>query len=111
MVAFEIFRTKGASELDVAGDERSVCGKQWRNFARRNPNVKIAESDRNVAPIEENFSGSMEMLLEGAIVGGDCRVLVFARLARDNCRGGSVAAIGDSGVSWACIGLATRSTS
>ncbi len=68
VVAFEIFRTKGASELAVAGDEHSGVRQAVAQLRAANPNVAIVETIDNVAPIAENFSGSMELLLEGALL-------------------------------------------
>ncbi len=68
VVAFEVFRTKGASELAVAGNERSGVRQVIAQLRAAHPNIHIVESIDNVAPIAENFSGSMEMLLEGGLL-------------------------------------------
>ena len=68
VVAFEIFRTKGASELAVAGDDHSGVRQAVAQLRAAYPNVKIVESIDNVAPIAENFAGSMELLLEGGLL-------------------------------------------
>ena len=68
VVAFEIFRTKGASELTVAGDENSGVRQAVAQLRAAHPNVNIVESIDNVAPIAENFAGSMELLLEGGLL-------------------------------------------
>lgn len=64
VVGFEIFRTKGASELDVAkGAQAAVDELQATN---RNLVFKLAID--NAKPVEENFDGSMELLYEGALL-------------------------------------------
>lgn len=64
VVGFEIFRTKGASELDVAkGAQAAVDELQAEN---RNLVFKLAID--NAKPVEENFDGSMELLYEGALL-------------------------------------------
>ena len=68
VVAFEVFRTKGASELAVAGNEQSGVRQAVAQLRAANPNIVIVETIDNVAPIAENFSGSMELLLEGALL-------------------------------------------
>ena len=68
VVAFEIFRTKGASELAVAGDSNSGVRQAVAQLRAAYPNVNLTETIDNVAPIAENFSGSMELLLEGALL-------------------------------------------
>jgi multidrug efflux pump subunit AcrB len=68
VVAFEVFRTKGASELAVAGNENSGVRQVISQLRAAHPNIHIVESIDNVAPIAENFSGSMEMLLEGGLL-------------------------------------------
>ncbi len=68
VVAFEIFRTKGASELAVAGNENSGVRQAVAQLRAAHPNVNIVESIDNVAPIAENFAGSMELLLEGGLL-------------------------------------------
>jgi multidrug efflux pump subunit AcrB len=75
VVAFEIFRTKGASEIDVSRDVRAAVA----TLAREHPNVVLTEVIDNAAPVEENFKGSMELLYEGAILA----VLVVYWFLRD----------------------------
>jgi multidrug efflux pump subunit AcrB len=64
VVAFEIFRTKGASETDVAEATRKAVAE----LQAAHPNVQLTEVIDNSAPVEENFEGSMELLYEGAIL-------------------------------------------
>ncbi|MDP3670893.1 MAG: efflux RND transporter permease subunit [Telluria sp.] len=64
VVGFEVFRTKGASEIDVArGAREAVAGMQ-----QENPNIVLKEVIDNAFPVQENFAGSMELLYEGAIL-------------------------------------------
>jgi multidrug efflux pump subunit AcrB len=63
-VAFEIFRTRGAGEIDVAnGVRRAVAELQAKH-----KNVVLREVIDNIHPVQENFDASMEMLYEGAIL-------------------------------------------
>ncbi|MES2150572.1 MAG: efflux RND transporter permease subunit [Pseudomonadota bacterium] len=64
VVAFEIFRTKGASEIDVARSVRAAIALLQSEHA----NVALNEVIDNASPVQENFSGSMELLYEGAIL-------------------------------------------
>ncbi len=64
VVGFEIFRTKGASEMAVAkGASEAIAELQAAN-----PTVKLRQVINNAYPVEENFKGSMELLYEGAIL-------------------------------------------
>ncbi|PWF48947.1 efflux RND transporter permease subunit [Massilia glaciei] len=64
VVAFEVFRTKGASEIDVARGAREAVA----TLRAEHPNVTLTEVIDNAFPVEENFAGSMELLYEGAIL-------------------------------------------
>lgn len=68
VVAVEIFRTKGASELAVAGDANHGVRQAMAQLREQYPNMRFVESIDNVAPIAENFDGSMELLYEGAVL-------------------------------------------
>ena len=63
VVAFEITRTKGASEITVAKGVREAVAK----LNAAHPSYKIKEVIDNVAAVQENFTGSMELLYEGAL--------------------------------------------
>jgi multidrug efflux pump subunit AcrB len=63
-IGFEVFRTRGASELDVAAGARQAIAA----LQQAHPNVVLREAVDNVAPVKENFEVSMEMLYEGAIL-------------------------------------------
>ena len=64
VVALEIMRTRGASELDIAQGAREVVAE----LASSNPNIAIVEAIDNTRPVEENFNGSMHLLYEGALL-------------------------------------------
>ncbi|HEY0589682.1 MAG TPA: efflux RND transporter permease subunit, partial [Pseudoduganella sp.] len=64
VVAFEIFRTKGASETQVAADARAAV----EELRKAHPTIEITQSIDNAEPVDENFDGSMELLYEGAIL-------------------------------------------
>ncbi|KQZ44243.1 efflux RND transporter permease subunit [Duganella sp. Root1480D1] len=64
VVAFEIFRTKGASETQVAADARAAV----EALRKAHPTIDIKQSIDNAEPVSENFAGSMELLYEGAIL-------------------------------------------
>ncbi|MFZ6657739.1 efflux RND transporter permease subunit [Undibacterium sp. TJN19] len=64
VVGFEVFRTKGASEVDVArGSHAAVAELQAAH-----PNMKFHQAIDNAQPVEENFDGSMDLLYEGALL-------------------------------------------
>jgi multidrug efflux pump subunit AcrB len=64
VVAFEVSRTKGAGELDVAKAVQTAVAA----IRTEHPNFEIIEAIDNVWPVKENFHGSMWLLLEGAIL-------------------------------------------
>ena len=64
VIAFEVTRTKGASELAAAEHVRKAVAE----LSIAHPNLKIVEVIDNIWPVEENFSGSMVLLLEGALL-------------------------------------------
>jgi multidrug efflux pump subunit AcrB len=64
VVGFEVFRTRGASEIEVArGAREAVAALQ-----KEHPEMLLREVIDNAAPVQENFSASMEMLYEGALL-------------------------------------------
>jgi multidrug efflux pump subunit AcrB len=75
VVAFEVFRTRGASELKVAAGSRAAIA----DLQQTHPNIVLKEVIDNAAPVQENFDVSMEMLYEGAILA----VLVVFWFLRD----------------------------
>lgn len=64
VVGFEIFRTKGASEVAVASGARAAVAE----LQAANPNIVLKQVIDNAQPVEENFAGSMELLYEGALL-------------------------------------------
>jgi multidrug efflux pump subunit AcrB len=64
VVGFEIFRTRGAGETEVAAGVRAAVAE----LQQKHGNVVLREVIDNAAPVEENFDASMEMLWEGAIL-------------------------------------------
>ena len=64
VVAFEVFRTKGASEVAVANGARAAI----EELQKETPSVVLQQSIDNAFPVEENFVGSMELLYEGALL-------------------------------------------
>jgi multidrug efflux pump subunit AcrB len=75
VVGFEIFRTRGAGETEVAAGARAAI----RELQAKHANVVLREVIDNALPVEENFDASMEMLWEGAILA----VLVVLWFLRD----------------------------
>lgn len=75
VVGFEIFRTKGASELDVAEGARAAIAELQAKY----PNIQLNVVIDNASPIAENFRGSMHVLYEGALLA----VLVVWLFLRD----------------------------
>ena len=64
VIGFEVFRTKGASEIAVAEGARAALAELQAAHA----NIELKEVIDNAAPVQENFEGSMELLYEGAIL-------------------------------------------
>ncbi|SHG40711.1 efflux RND transporter permease subunit [Massilia sp. CF038] len=75
VVGFEVFRTKGASEIAVAKGARAAIAELQGTHA----NIEMKEVIDNAFPVEENFDGSMELLYEGALLA----VLVVFWFLRD----------------------------
>jgi len=63
-VAFEIQRSRGAGETDVADGVRAGLDK----LRAEHPDIVITEAFNFVEPTVENFHGSMILLLEGAVL-------------------------------------------
>lgn len=64
VVGFEVFRTKGASEVDVANGTRDAVNE----LQKVHPKYLFKHAIDNAQPVEENFEGSMELLYEGALL-------------------------------------------
>ncbi len=75
VVGFEIVRSRGASETDVAGGVRAAVAK----LSVERPDIQVTEAFNFVDPTVENFHGSMILLLEGAALA----VLVVWLFLRD----------------------------
>jgi multidrug efflux pump subunit AcrB len=75
VVGFEVTRSRGAGELDVDAGVK----KRLAELATATPGVRFAEAFNFVEPVRENYSGSMWLLYEGAILA----VLVVWLFLRD----------------------------
>jgi multidrug efflux pump subunit AcrB len=64
VVAFEVARSRGAGEIDVAEGVRAAL----EAVRERHPDVEITEAFNFVEPVVENYHGSMALLLEGALL-------------------------------------------
>jgi multidrug efflux pump subunit AcrB len=64
VVGFEIVRSKGAGETDVADGARAALEK----LRLLHPDVTVTEAFNFVDPVIENYHGSMTLLLEGAVL-------------------------------------------
>jgi multidrug efflux pump subunit AcrB len=75
VVAFDVLRSRGAGELDVAEASRAVIDE----LRKAHPEIAFAEAVDHVTPIAENYHGSMMLLYEGAALA----VLVVFCFLRD----------------------------
>ncbi|MCO5760080.1 MAG: efflux RND transporter permease subunit, partial [Chromatiaceae bacterium] len=64
VVAFEVTRIKGASEVAVAQAVRTAV----QRLRDLHPQVEIREAFNNVDPVWDNYQGSLELLYEGAVL-------------------------------------------
>lgn len=64
VIGFQITRQKGFSDITVRDDLRAAVAK----FTASHPQVKISEISNTVQQIQENYQGSMHLLLEGALL-------------------------------------------
>ncbi|MBO3703789.1 MAG: efflux RND transporter permease subunit [Candidatus Accumulibacter sp.] len=64
VVSFEVTRIRGASEVAVADAVRKAVAQ----LQAKHPQVLIEEAFNTVAPVQDNFDGSMELLYEGAFL-------------------------------------------
>ncbi|KQY80963.1 efflux RND transporter permease subunit [Pelomonas sp. Root1444] len=62
VIGFQVTRSRGFSDTGVASDIRAAV----KTFAAAHPNVTVQEASNTVEPIQENYHGSMHLLLEGA---------------------------------------------
>ena len=75
VIAFQITRTKGAGEIDVAEAVKAGIAKVQEQY----PQVTFKEAYNTVRPIKDSYEGSMNLLYEGAILA----VLVVFWFLRD----------------------------
>jgi multidrug efflux pump subunit AcrB len=64
VVSFEVVRSRGAGETDVADGVRAALDK----LRAEHPDVDVTEAFNFVDPVVENYEGSMTLLLEGAVL-------------------------------------------
>ena len=64
VVGFEITRSRGASEVEVAENVKLALAE----LKAENPDIAIVEAFNFVDPVYENYEGSMSLLIEGAIL-------------------------------------------
>ncbi|MBF0142817.1 MAG: efflux RND transporter permease subunit [Magnetococcales bacterium] len=64
VIAVEVTRTRGTSEVTVAKAVR----KAMQGFQERHPEVTISEAYNTVGRVLDNYNGSMELLYEGALL-------------------------------------------
>ena len=75
VVGFEVTRSRGASEVDVGAGVRSAL----EELKAAHPDLKLTEAFDFVSPVEEEFHGSVTLLIEGALLA----VLVVWLFLRD----------------------------
>ena len=75
MVGFEIVRSRGAGETEVAAGVRARLEK----LKAEHPDIAVTEAFNFVDPVQENYDGSMLLLYEGAALA----VLVVFLFLRD----------------------------
>jgi multidrug efflux pump subunit AcrB len=64
VVGFEITRSRGASEVEVAAGVRAALDR----LKAEHPDITIVEAFNFVDPVVENYNGSMTLLFEGALL-------------------------------------------
>ena len=74
VVGFEIVRSRGAGEIDVATGVRAALEK----LRSDHPDITVTEAFNFVDPVEEGYHGSMLLLIEGAVL-AVVVVLLFLR--------------------------------
>ena len=75
MVGFEITRSRGAGEVELATNVRATLEK----LKAAHPDISITEAFNFVDPVIEHYEGSMKLLIEGALLA----VLVVWLFLRD----------------------------
>lgn len=64
VIGFQVTRSKGFSDVSVCDAIRATVA----TFSAAHPEVRISEVSNTVAPIRENYHGSLNLLVEGAIL-------------------------------------------
>jgi len=64
VIGFQVTRSKGFSDVQVAADVRAAV----KRFSAQHPEVRITEASNTVEPIQDNYEGSMHLLIEGALL-------------------------------------------
>jgi multidrug efflux pump subunit AcrB len=64
VIGLQVSRSKGFSDVKVAQGLRAAVAR----FSAQHPDVRITEASNGVAPIEDNYEGSMHLLIEGALL-------------------------------------------
>ncbi len=62
VIGFQITRSKGVSDVGVLNGVRQAI----QTFSEAHPDVDIQEATNTVTPIQDNYEGSMSLLIEGA---------------------------------------------
>ena len=75
VVGFEISRSRGAGELDVAAGVREALA----SLRAEHPDITVTEAFNFIDPVEESYQGSMKLMYEGALLA----VLVVWLFMRD----------------------------
>jgi multidrug efflux pump subunit AcrB len=75
VVGFEITRSRGASEVEVSAGVKA----ELALLRAAHPDIEITEAFNFVDPVSENYTGSMSLLIEGALLA----VLVVWLFLRD----------------------------
>jgi len=75
VVGFEVVRSRGESEVAVGKGVRQALA----DFRLKNPDIEMTEAFDFVTPVQEEYSGSLHLLYEGAILA----VLVVWLFLRD----------------------------
>ncbi|NUZ04365.1 efflux RND transporter permease subunit [Piscinibacter koreensis] len=75
VVGFEIVRSRGAGETEVAAGVRA----RLETLKAEHPDISVTEAFNFVDPVQENYDGSMTLLYEGAVLA----VLVVWLFLRD----------------------------
>ena len=64
VVGFQVKRSLGFSDVGVTEGVRAAMA----SFSQAHPQVTITEASNTIEPVEDNYHGSMELLLEGALL-------------------------------------------